>query len=193
MDTKIETIDYKGYTIEIHVDEDPVHPREDWDNLGTMVSKHKRYDFNDKNAEYDVDSIPFDDVIALPLYLYDHSGLTMNTTGFECQWDSGQVGWIYVTKSKALSEYSWDELTPERIKKIQECLRSEVQTFDHFLTGAVYGYIVKDKDGEEVHSCWGYFGYDHEKSGLLPDAKSNIDAEVDRIEKNEGVQQELFN
>lgn len=32
--------------------------------------------------------------LMLPLYLYDHSGITMNTTGFSCPWDSGQVGWI---------------------------------------------------------------------------------------------------
>ena len=30
--------------------------------------------------------------LMLPLYLYDHSGITMNTTGFSCPWDSGQVG-----------------------------------------------------------------------------------------------------
>ena len=33
--------------------------------------------------------------VILSLYLYDHSGITMNTTGFSCPWDSGQVGWIY--------------------------------------------------------------------------------------------------
>ena len=29
--------------------------------------------------------------IVQPLYLYDHGGITMNTTGFSCSWDSGQV------------------------------------------------------------------------------------------------------
>ena len=28
-------------------------------------------------------------MVILPLYLYDHSGITMNTTGFSCPWDSG--------------------------------------------------------------------------------------------------------
>ena len=36
----------------------------------------------------------------LPLYLYDHSGITMNTTGFNDRWDSGQVGFIYTTKDR---------------------------------------------------------------------------------------------
>ncbi len=187
----METIKYKNYTIEIHVDEDPLNPRTEWDNFGSMVSKHRRYDFNDKGAPYDVDSIPFEDVIYLPLYLYDHSGLTMNTTGFDCPWDSGQVGWIYVEKSKALSEFNWTELNEERIEKIKDILRSEVETYDCLLTDAVYGYIVKNKDGEEIHSCWGFFGYDHEKSGLLPDTRSIIDHDIDHIEKTEGIQQEL--
>ena len=33
-----------------------------------------------------------ENVVILPLYLHDHSGLTMNTSGFHCPWDSGQVG-----------------------------------------------------------------------------------------------------
>lgn len=37
--------------------------------------------------------------ITLPLYLMDHSGLAMQTTSFNDPWDSGQVGWIYVSGS----------------------------------------------------------------------------------------------
>ena len=40
-----------------------------------------------------------DGMVILPLYLYDHSGITMNTCGFSCPWDSGQVGWIYADKA----------------------------------------------------------------------------------------------
>ena len=45
-------------------------------------------------------------------FIYDHSGITMNTTGFSCPWDSGQVGWIYCSKKRFLSEtgYKKDEL-----------------------------------------------------------------------------------
>ena len=35
--------------------------------------------------------------IMMPLYLMDHSGLAMQTESFHDPWDSGQVGWIYVT------------------------------------------------------------------------------------------------
>jgi hypothetical protein len=34
-------------------------------------------------------------LVILPLYLYDHGGITISCSPFSCPWDSGQVGWIY--------------------------------------------------------------------------------------------------
>ena len=41
-----------------------------------------------------------DEVAILPLYLYDHSGITMNTTGFLEAWDTSKVGCICMTKKQ---------------------------------------------------------------------------------------------
>ena len=49
--------------------------------------------------------------ITLPLYLMDHSGLAMQTTSFNDPWDSGQVGWIYVSKEDALKEFAGEKMT----------------------------------------------------------------------------------
>ena len=87
----IHTESYNGMTIKIYADELAESPRE-WDNLGKMCCFHKRYNLGDKHT-MTVDEVQElvqrEDVIALPLYLYDHSGITMNTTGFSCPWDSG--------------------------------------------------------------------------------------------------------
>ncbi len=40
----------------------------------------------------------------LPVYLYDHSGITINTVPYSCRWDSGQIGWIYQPKSDTATE-----------------------------------------------------------------------------------------
>jgi hypothetical protein len=80
--------------------------------------------------------------ISLPLFLYDHSGITMSTGGFSCPWDSGQVGFIYVSREKVCEEYGWKVITKEREEKIVEILRDEVKTYDQYLTNDVYGYIV---------------------------------------------------
>lgn len=41
-------------------------------------------------------------IIFMPLFLYDHSGITMNTCGYSCRWDSGQVGYIYTDRKTIL-------------------------------------------------------------------------------------------
>lgn len=187
-----ETKEYKGYTIRIEIDESPGNPRTGWDNLGTMVAFHRNYyNLGDKDHGYNkeelLELVARKDVFALPLFLYDHSGITMNTTGFSCQWDSGQVGFIYMTRKQALAELAdrlsngnlkcWQYITAKRKKRIFDYLRTEVQTYDDYLTGNVFGYIVENSDGEEIDSCWGFYGYDHEKSGLMEYAKNAIDCQ----------------
>ncbi len=91
----------------------------------------------------------------LPLYLFDHSGITMNTTGFSCPWDSGQVGWIYASKDAIQAEYGGKDLTPEIREKAEKLLRGEVEYYDHYLRGDCYGFQLY-KGEEEIDSCWGF-------------------------------------
>ena len=184
---------YKGCTIEIEQDPNPMNPRTEYDNLGTMICCHKRYNLGDKHSYKHSDYNSWDEfinaveknegpIVWLPIYMYDHSGITINTTGFSCPWDSGQLGFIYITKEKVRKEYGWKVISKKRLEKIKEYLRGEVETYDDFITGSVYGYEVKDAKGEEVDSCWGFFGSDHEKSGLMEGAKNAIDCLVDKPE-----------
>jgi hypothetical protein len=153
-----------AFRLRIVRDEDPQDPRE-WDNLGTMVCWHRRYDLGDEQpseypGEYQDELPPH---VALPLYLYDHGGITMRTTNFSCGWDSGQVGFIYVTIAKIKAEYGWEVLTAKRRAKIEQYLRNEVETYDHYLTGNVYGFELEKQvagEWEPDESCWGFFGDD---------------------------------
>ena len=144
-----------GYSVAVEYDPYPESPRE-WDNVGTVVLVDRcRYSFGDKTAGQDeLARIARDpNNICLPIYIYDHSGITINTTGFSCPWDSGQVGLIYCTKERARSEWG-------RVYRQQAlaCLRGEIETLDQYLTGQVYGYVVRDPQGEELDSCWGFYG-----------------------------------
>jgi hypothetical protein len=117
------------YTLKIEQDELRDSPRT-WDNLGNMVCFHKRYNLGDSH-DYDIDSHEswdelekalnreHDIAVILPLYLYDHSGITMNTVGFSCGWDSGQVGFIYVTKEKLRKEFMLSESAKPFYKKLK--------------------------------------------------------------------------
>ena len=165
----IETKTIGKYKIEIMPDDQPFDPRGD-DNLGTMICFHSNYCLGDKH-EYrhqdyqgwehmEREIIKNEDVgIILPLYLYDHSGITMNTTGFHCPWDSGKVGFIIISKEKMRYEYSKKRISKQLIERVKGYLRSEVEEYDSYLTGDAYGYrITNTNTDEEVDSCWGYLG-----------------------------------
>ena len=76
-----------------------------------MCCFHKRYSLGDKHS---IDNSQFEDwdeveeylikeekaIVILPLYLYDHSGITISTAPFSCNWDSGQIGFIYTTEKR---------------------------------------------------------------------------------------------
>jgi hypothetical protein len=116
-----------------------------------------------------------ENLVILPLYLYDHSGLSISTGSFSCPWDSGQVGFIYCSLKKAQYEWGtkdsevkgWDgeanyTLNEDGSKRtLREAatrfLEGEVEHYDQYLRGNCYGYVVEAEDFEE-DSCWGFIG-----------------------------------
>lgn len=161
---------HKGLTVKLIHDEDCASPREN-DNLGTMVCWHRRYTLGDvqptedpetylETLKADYGELP----IVLPLYLYDHSGITMRTSSFSCPWDSGQVGFIYVTAAKLKAEYGD---APDAIERATKYLIGEVEEYASFIEGDCYGYIVEDPDGEQLDSCWGFIGFDYAKQEAI--------------------------
>ena len=120
------------------------------------------------------------------LFLYDHSVITISTGRFSCPWDYGQVGWIYITKDKIEKE-GW---TPEQADNY---LDGEVEVYDNYLTGEVYGFKIEDTDGEEIESCYGYYG-DDGKESMIQECKQTIDHLVKKQEERNlllGIQMEL--
>jgi hypothetical protein len=107
------------------------------------------------------------------LYLYDHSGISMSVGKFSCPWDSGQVGFIAVAKEKVRAEYDWKRITQKRLEKIQGYLKGEVEFYSSYLEGDVWGFQIYVHDlgedpteGEEVDSCWGFYGSERETNGM---------------------------
>lgn len=98
-------------------------------------------------------------LLILPLYLYDHGGITMRTTSFSDPWDSGQVGFIYVKTDDVKQEWGWKRLTKQRRDHIETILKNEVEEYDAYLTGDVWVWFVNDEDDNIVESCGGYYGY----------------------------------
>lgn len=157
------------YRIDIIPDEYPMNPRTECDNLGTMVCFHPRHNLGDKhnfNDGYDFNEYWKSNKkkigVILPLYLYDHGSITMNTTGFSCPWDSEKVGYIFISKEKMREEYSYKRVSKKLIERVKGYLVNEVETYDQYISGDCYGFRITDTEtDEEVDNCWGYYGEDY--------------------------------
>lgn len=182
---------YDGHTIKIFHDPDPESPRE-WSNLGRLICWHRRYRLGDSHhfdspeaflrdlvGVADQSDLSMDQLreraerkaILLPVFLYDHSGLAMNTIGFHCPWDSGQVGFIYATLDTVRKEYGVKRVTNSLREHAEDVLRGEIVSYDAYLAGRVYGYVI-EQDGEEVDACWGFFG--HYELDCLSEARNAV-------------------
>lgn len=176
------------YRLIVRRDEDASSPRE-YGCVGAMICWHRNYNLGDKHEHHDAYAfaaslameldptfevetcdVSMDETdkawaiirekcVVLPLYLMDHSGITMSAGKFSCPWDSGQVGWIYVTLEKANQEYG-DGVDREGIEKR---LKAEVKTYDDFITGKCWKFELQIKasdmwNWETDDSCGGFIG-----------------------------------
>ena len=160
--------------LRIQTDEDPMSPREG-DNLGVIATWHSRYNLGDirpgESLKTYIEALPVGTVL-LPVYLYDHSAISLRTEPFDCPWDSGQVGFIYATPAQV-------EALGVPIDQVEEQLRSEIAVYNSYINGDIYGYTLFKKEycsacgaeeEIEVSSCWDYYGDDFVRNGLFEDA-----------------------
>jgi len=138
------------YDIQEEIQETLYNPREN-DNLGSMVCYHRRYNLGDKNpylpGHYKPNPRDFsgwrdmrqylekvhDLAVCLPIYMYDHSGISLSTKPFSCPWDSGQVGFIFVSKEKLRKEYGVKRVTASLVSKAERILIAEVEEYNQYL------------------------------------------------------------
>jgi hypothetical protein len=158
-------------------DSSPESPRS-WDNLGTMICFHNRYDLGD-NHNYNSDDYSGwgemkqaiikeeNPAVILPLYMYDHSGISISTSPFSCRWDSGQIGFILVSKKKALEEFGGKIVTAKLKERLEKILEGEVETYTQYVEGEVYGFQIVDEDDDIIDSCYGFYGSDFATNGML--------------------------
>jgi len=189
---------FKYVDLKIEPDDDPPNPCKDYDLAGTMVFFHRRmelghpHDFAKDTFEYtDEFGGVYDDhyedspsgfmqwmkdnesrILAIPVYAYNaHGGITIRAGGKGVGWDSfdsGQLGYIYITHDNIRKEWGVPGRKSKNISKAEmaraeACLIAEVNAYDDYLNGNCYGYRVMDKEtGETLDSCWGFLGDEEE-------------------------------
>jgi hypothetical protein len=153
-----------GNTLSIYQDMSAESPRE-WDNLSTMHCWHRNYNLGDvQNGDIGVDDLDVD-AIVVPIYAYTKGGIRLATSPFSCPWDSGRLGFAVVTRREIIDNYgTYNDAT---IAQAKRCIDSEIKTYNNYLDGEVYGYVLKDSEGEEIDSCWGFYGYDPSTNGIF--------------------------
>ena len=188
------TIKNGNIRLEIIQDETPINPRStEWTdgNIVKMICFHSKYDLGDKHDydfhnysgwdEMEADIIRNEKPLVIqPLFLIDHSGISISTAPFGCPWDSGQIGFAIITKEMIRKTFNVKHVLKKKwYDKSVEMLKGEVETYDQYLTGDVYGYKLYEDD-EETDSCWGFYGSDFWKNGMSDNVGSDI---IEKLKK----------
>jgi len=173
-----------GTTLCVNYDQD-FNPRTEYDNAATMICFHRRYRLGDKHDYKSEDfggwdelrerlEADFEPVFIAPLYLYDHGGLSISTGDFHDRWDSGPVGFVLVSKEKALEEWGDKngEVTAHVREMAEKVAKGEVEDYDTHLRGENYHIAFYDADGKLKDCCGGILGRDH-----VPEAVNDVAGE----------------
>ena len=171
-------VDYRGYNLGDYPGDSDYDPRDREDDDGNPIDM-----FEWLKQEFDARVI-------LPLYIYDHSGLSMScgrnmgsidprgVNPFDsAAWDTSMVGFIFDTKGTR-EECGCEKFTDE---KIEEGLRAEVESYDMYLRGECFYYVIEDEDGNELDSCAGFLGDDCAREEATMSARLCV-AEAEKIE-----------
>ena len=217
----ITTTDGRELRLVIEQELFPENPRS-WDNLGTMLCCHRDYRLGDCNtnreteeqlakicrkygkSDEEIDEMTFaeevqfilnqEDVCGFPLWLYDHSGISMSTTR-QSAWDSSFVGLIFVEKDSYLAQMGLKEDIYWKVRA-EKTLESEIEIYSDFLEGNVYQWTLYeptiiitqsmdgkelsreiDEEGEKVDGIGGYYNL------TLEDAETYFDFEIAEIKQ----------
>jgi hypothetical protein len=166
----------KNQEIIVYQDSDIGSPRE-WDNVTIMSCFHNNYnlpneteietsDFNnwDEMERYILET--YDIECILPVSMTDHSGLSFYT-GVLNGWDSGQVGFIFMTKEQRKERGSF--VDPKEI------LEGQIKQYDQWSNGDIYAFkLIQFKtcgccnhtSEDLIDSCCGYYGYNEIENNL---------------------------
>ena len=124
--------------------------------------------------------------IYLPVYGYEHSGMSISTGRgypFNDRWDSGLFGIIAVSKKKIREQYGCRRVSKKLREQVLEILRAEVSTLNQYFNGEVYSYYVADSNGYIVESCCGYYSYEDCEQDAVWEAANLVKKEAERLEE----------
>jgi len=146
--TKIE---FSGFTATISQDPDYPDPMRETDAPDVFATWHRRYAFGDdasarwSREEYRKANIGQHDLV-LDVYMYDHSGVVFSHSPFADKWDSGWLGWHWISQEAIIRDFTGD------VELAKKWLKARLEVFNNYVSGDVWEVVTTDPRGEEVDS-----------------------------------------
>ena len=155
-----ETDDATGLTLFILADEccDESNPLQ-WDDAVRLVILQRNHinpgeayglkTAEDAEAFATENAAPDSAWAVFPLYAYSHGDTiyapSEGGNPFHCQWDSGRVGIVALRRA----DFGAD---------LFQAARNICKDYTDWANGNVWGYAVRDAEGDTLESCWGFIG-----------------------------------
>lgn len=178
----------------VRYDESPDEPSLD---VTTLLHWHSRYGMHSEAVKIDPSDYWSDDdpegvqrldtiqqhhelLCMWPLYMYEHGGTMLSVgSGFSCSLDSGQVGFVGMTKEQwaALTDDPWTNADEQRDRALT-AIKDQIEILNFWHNGQVFGYVIHGNDGEVIDSCWGFYGSNVDENGMLDYVEEEYHADL---------------
>lgn len=141
--------------------DDDIDP-DDWDNYEWI------------NYLREIEDKRKDEWAIVPVYMYEHGGISLSCSPFSCGWDSGMIGFMICDRKQAemiLGEWDYD--------KVVQAIVAEVKCLDEYYVYGGYMYeVIEYKKCDccghekevEADACCGFVG--------CPDGERGVKAQI---------------
>lgn len=188
MDEAFETDEVASLTVHLCYDPEPYvsNPRE-WDNVGQLFGygdfptddERNRVsdDYGQALREYAAEAAAEGGIVlAVRFDDYGSSGQRIHTVS-----SIDDANGLCVVPGAVIAE-DWVPIyatVSEARERALACAEAELDTFNAYLQGEVFGYVVKAPNGATLDSCWGFVG---EGDYIREEAHASAKAEAESIE-----------
>lgn len=150
------------YFIAWQADSFPCNPRKDYECYSTFYIMPNRYFSGDKSINDlvpDLKPLNESDYLKLPIYAYVHSAISLSTTPFHDDFDSGCCGFAVCTRQN-MADLGYS--TPDWSSRAEMIIEDELATFQQYLNDeakflTLYHYNLSTNSWDEedsVGSCY---------------------------------------
>lgn len=124
--------------------------------------------------------------IVYPISKFEHTEVKY-FIGVGSGFDSGVVGFAIVLKDEVRETYNTKQVYKDKVKEDFEQL---LELYTDYANGYVFGFTLMDMKQNEIDSCYGFYGFDHDKNGLMETVNESLEHET-KLEDWEQAQEKV--